>query len=98
MSADGAWTISIDSPMGKQDASLDLKTDGAVLSGTQSAQGQTSPISDGKVDGDTLTWSAQVTTPFPMTLEFTGTVAGDAMSGNVKAGAFGVFPFQGKRP
>lgn len=97
MSADGAWTISIDSPMGKQDGSLDLKTDGATLSGTQAAQGQTSPIADGKVEGDTLSWSAQVTTPFPMTLEFTGTVAGDTMSGSVKAGAFGAFPFQGQR-
>ena len=59
MSADGAWTITIDSPMGKQEASLDVKTDGASLTGTQSAQGQSSEIKDGKVDGDTLTWSGR---------------------------------------
>ena len=97
MSADGAWTITIDSPMGKQEASLDVKTDGATLTGTQSAQGQSSEIKDGKVDGDTLTWSADITNPMPMTLEFKGAVSGDTMTGEVKAGAFGSFPFAGQR-
>jgi hypothetical protein len=32
-----------------------------------------------------------------MTLEFAGTVDGDAISGSVKAGSFGSFPFSGKR-
>jgi hypothetical protein len=33
----------------------------------------------------------------PMTLEHSGTVDGDKISGNVKAGAFGSFPFSGTR-
>jgi hypothetical protein len=32
-----------------------------------------------------------------MTLEFTGTLAGDTLNGNVKAGSFGSFPFKGSR-
>ena len=44
----------------------------------------------GKVNGDTLTWSANITQPMPMTLEFEATVDGDAMKGNVKLGAFGI--------
>ena len=48
-------------------------------------------------DGDTLTFSAAITTPFPMTLEFTAKVEGDAMSGMVKAGSFGSFPITGTR-
>ena len=59
--------------------------------------GRSSAISNGKVDGDTLTWSSAITQPFPMTLEFTGTVDGDTMTGNVKVGAFGSFPFKGSR-
>ena len=97
MSADGAWTITIDSPMGKQEASLDLKVQDDALTGTQSAQGQSSEIKNGKADGDKLSWSADITSPFPMTLEFAGAVAGDSLTGNVKAGSFGSFSFTGQR-
>jgi hypothetical protein len=97
MSIDGSWKITVNSPMGKQESTLELKADGAALTGKQSANGNTSDIKDGKVDGDKITWSNSVTTPFPMTLEFTGTVAGDSLTGSVKAGAFGSFPFEGGR-
>jgi hypothetical protein len=33
----------------------------------------------------------------PMTLDFAGTVEGDTLSGSVKAGSFGSFPFSGTR-
>jgi hypothetical protein len=33
----------------------------------------------------------------PMTLEFTATVNGDSMTGNVKLGAFGSAPLSGTR-
>ena len=51
----------------------------------------------GKVDGDTLTWSSAITSPMPMTLEFSATVAGDTMTGNVKLGAFGNAALSGVR-
>ena len=38
-----------------------------------------------------------MTTPFAMTLEFAGTVSGDAMTGKVKAGNFGSFDWSGAR-
>ena len=97
MAVDGAWNITVDSPMGKQESSLSLKADGAALTGTQSAQGQTSDIKDGKVDGDNVSWSNSITNPFPITLEFAGVVSGDTLKGQVKAGAFGSFPFEGQR-
>ena len=97
MSVDGNWNITVQSPMGAQPSTLSLKAEGGTLTGTQSAQGNSSNIANGKVDGDTVTWSNSITTPFPMTLEFTGTVAGDTLNGNVKAGAFGSFPFTGTR-
>ena len=56
-----------------------------------------SDIADGKVDGDNVSWKASITTPFPMTLEFSGKVEGDKISGSVKAGSFGSFPFSGVR-
>jgi len=97
MSAEGNWNIVVKSPMGDQPSTLSLKVEGGTLTGTQGAQGQSQAITAGKVDGDTISWSNSITTPFPMTLEFTGTVAGDTLSGSVKAGSFGSFPWSGSR-
>ena len=52
---------------------------------------------DGTVDGDNLTWKADITTPMAMTLEFSATVNGDEISGDVKLGAFGNASFSGTR-
>ncbi len=97
MSVDGSWKITINSPMGKQESTLDLTSDGSTLTGMQAAQGNSQAIKDGKVDGDNVSWSNSITTPFPMTLEFTGAVSGDSIKGKVKAGAFGSFDFEGSR-
>ena len=97
MAIDGKWEVTINSPMGAQKATLDLKADGNALTGTQTAMGGTQPVTNGKIDGNNLTWSGSITSPMPMTLEFTGTLDGDKLSGSVKAGAFGSFPFSGGR-
>jgi hypothetical protein len=94
MAAAGKYDIVVNSPMGPQPSTLEINADGT---GTQSAQGRSQPIANGKIDGDNVSWSNSITTPFPMTLEFAGKVDGDTISGNVKAGAFGSFPFTGKR-
>ncbi len=97
MAIDGKWEITINSPLGAQKATLDLVTDGASLTGSQQAAQGSGPVENGKVDGNTVTWSAKISSPMPMTLDFTGTVDGDKLSGSVKAGSFGSFPFTGSR-
>jgi hypothetical protein len=54
-------------------------------------------MDNGKVDGNKLTWTMNMTVPMPMTLEGEATVDGDAITGTVKAGAFGAFPMSGSR-
>ena len=51
----------------------------------------------GKIDGDTLTWSTDITNPMPMKLEFSAKVEGDKMSGNCKLGMFGNASLTGER-
>jgi hypothetical protein len=97
MSVDGTWNVTVNSPMGAQPSTLTLTSEGGALTGSQTAQGATQPIANGKIDGDTVTWSNSITNPFPMTLEFTGKLDGDTLNGSVKAGAFGAFPFTGSR-
>jgi hypothetical protein len=96
MSVDGAWKTSVNSPMGVQEGELEIASSGDTFTGKMKGRMGEQDIS-GKVDGDTLTWSASITSPFPMTLEFTATVSGDNISGSVKAGAFGSSPLTGVR-
>ena len=97
MAIDGNWEITINSPMGAQKAKLELTAKDGALTGTQQAQGSSQPVANGKLDGSNVSWSANITSPLPMTLEFSGNVEGDTIKGSVKAGAFGSFPFSGSR-
>jgi len=97
MAVDGKWEIVINSPLGAQKATLDIATEDTALTGTQQAAQGSGPLENGKVDGNNVTWSATISSPMPLTLDFTGTVDGDKLSGGVKAGAFGSFPFSGNR-
>ena len=97
MSADGSWNCTINSPMGAQEATITLATDGGSLSGTMAGDQGTQEFSGGTVDGNNLEWEVQMTSPMPMTLEISATVDGDSISGNVKLGAFGNASFEGAR-
>jgi hypothetical protein len=97
MAVDGKYNITIQSPMGAQKATLELKAEGTTLTGTQAGAQGSMAIANGKVDGNKVSWSIAITSPMPMTLEFSGAVEGDAISGSVKAGSFGSFPFSGAR-
>lgn len=96
MSADGNWKITINSPMGAQEVEASITTNGDTFTGTTKGRMGEQSV-EGKVSGDTLTWSTSISQPMPMTLEFTATVSGDSMSGNVKLGAFGSAPLTGTR-
>ncbi len=97
MSADGTWNTTINTPMGAQNGTLSLSVDGTALSGKMSSPQGDMEIMDGAVDGETLTWKADITSPMAMTLEFTATVTGDEIGGTVKLGAFGDATFSGTR-
>ena len=98
MSVDGKWKITVQTPMGPQDTTLTLKSDGGKLTGTQTApNGGSAEISSGSISGDQVSWEAKITKPMPLTLEFSGTVEGDTISGNVKFGMMGSGKFSGAR-
>ena len=94
---DGTYDVTINSPMGNQNAKITLAANGESLTGTIAGQQGSLDIQDGKVDGDTLSWSAQMTQPMPMKLNFTASVNGDEISGSVQLGAFGSASFSGTR-
>ena len=97
MSADGTWKITVQTPMGSQSSTVELATDGATLTGTQTGNGESGPIYDGSADGDTATWKVDITRPLSLTVTFNATVSGDSISGTAEAGMFPPSPFSGSR-
>jgi hypothetical protein len=97
MSVDGTWNITVQTMMGAQSSTVELVADGANLTGTQSGNGESGPIYDGRADGDTATWKVDITRPMPLTVSFTATVDGDSISGTARAGMFPAAPFSGSR-
>lgn len=94
---DGAYDVTIKSPMGDQSAVLTVTTDGASFSGNMAGGLGSMDITGGSVDGDTLSWKMDMTVPMPMTLDCKATVDGDSITGEVVAGAFGSMGLNGTR-
>ena len=97
MSVAGTYTVITKTPMGDQSSDMTITVDGNTFTGTNAGAMGSMSLDNGKIDGDKLTWSMNMTVPMPMTLEGEATVAGDAITGSVKAGAFGTFPMSGTR-
>ena len=94
---DGAYDVTVKSPMGDQSSVLTVNSDGDSFTGNMAGAMGSMDIEGGSVEGDTLKWKMDMTVPMPMTLECTATVDGDAISGEVVAGAFGSMGLSGTR-
>ena len=92
----GKWNITIKTPMGERSGVLELKTEGTALTGSMSDADHYAAISDGKVQGNKLSWSAKITKPMRMSLKFTATVEADRISGAAKH-LLGMATFTGTR-
>jgi hypothetical protein len=97
MTVDGDGDLVVATPLGERRGVLSLKTEGNTLCGSQMADGNTIEIFDGVVDGAALSWKVSVTDPMPMTVEFSGSIDGDQLSGTVVLGEFGNSTFSGRR-
>ena len=97
MAVDGTWNITMSTTMGERNAPLTLKNAGGTLTGTMAAEGNSAEIFDGKANGDDVAWKVSITNPMPLTLEFTGKISGDSISGEMGIGPMGSFPFTGTR-
>ena len=97
MAADGTWNLTMQTPMGERISKLTLSTSGGGLTGQQEAEGNTTEIAEGTVNGNEVSWKVSITNPMPLTLTFNGTVDGNSLTGNADTGMFGSFPFQGTR-
>jgi hypothetical protein len=96
MSPDGTWNVTMNSPMGAQAGTIELKSNGDTLEGTMTSPQGTAPIEDGKIDGSSLSW-AITAQQMSMKITFIATIDGDNITGEADIGAFGKAAFTGTR-
>ena len=94
---DGTWETVTNTPMGQQKATVTLQTDGDSLSGTMASRPRHRGCQGRLGRWQYRAWKVSITSPMPMTLEFSATADGDSISGSVKLGAFGSATFTGTR-
>ena len=97
MSVAGTYNVVTKTPMGDQTGTFTVVVDGDSFTGSVTNPMGTMDVQDGKVSGNTLTWKMDMKVPMPMSLEGEASVDGDAISGNIKAGAFGSMALSGTR-
>jgi len=98
MSVAGTYDCVTKSPMGDQKSVVTIVDGGdGTFTGTNAGATGSMELENGKIDGNTLTWTMNMTVPMPMKLEGEATVDGDALTGEVNAGAFGKMAMTGTR-
>ena len=80
----GKWHITIKTPMGDKSGVLDLTVDGKTLTGSLSDAEHHVAISDGRVEGNKLSWKAKITTPMRLSFKFSAIVEQDRISGDAR--------------
>lgn len=95
MSIDGAWNLTMNGPMGAQTATLTVKSNGDDLDGELAGPQGTVAMQDGKLDGDSATWSVTVE-QMAMKIDFSVSIDGDKMTGEA-LGTFGKATVEGAR-
>jgi aerobic carbon-monoxide dehydrogenase large subunit len=80
----GKWNITLKTPMGDKSGVLELQVNGDELSGSLSDGEHFAEISDGKIKGNHLSWSAKIIKPMRLTFKFNAQVEEDRISGSAK--------------
>ena len=91
-----AWEMTLSTPMGPQVLNAQIIRAGDSFSGTMTGEMGTQDIS-GKIAGNTLTWTLNLTKPVSFKLSFEAKDEGDRMTGKVKLGMFGSAALSGRR-
>ena len=97
MAVDGTYAITIKTMMGPQAGKLVLKTEGNVLTGTSEGPMGSSPLQEGKVNGNEFECMVETETPIgPAKITMKGKVEGNKLTGEAQT-PIGVAPITGKR-
>ncbi|BCJ74875.1 hypothetical protein CS0771_44190 [Catellatospora sp. IY07-71] len=96
---EGAWELSIHTPLGRQHTILTLTRDANGLSGVMRdvRHGEQVALTGLEQQGTRLTWAQSITRPMRLNLAFEVTVDGDEMTGLARAGRLPASKVTGRR-
>jgi imidazolonepropionase-like amidohydrolase len=94
----GTWTLTVNGPQGAITSTMTVTQTNDAIDGNMISELGTAAISDGRVTGRTVTWSAS----FQMgnertTVSFEGEVDGNRMTGRLRAGETGTMTFTAEK-
>jgi hypothetical protein len=85
----GKWTAAIDTQIGVQNYTYDFKVDGEKLTGTAKSQFSESPIAEGTVKGDEISFVENLKyEDQPIRVVYKGKISGDEIKFNRQVGEF----------
>ena len=94
----GKWTAAIDTQIGVQNYTYDLKVEGTKVTGTAKSQNGESQIQDGAIKGDEITFVENLDFQGQsLKITYTGKIAGDEIKFNRKVADFASEDFVAKR-
>jgi len=94
----GKWTGDVTTPRGTQTLTFDFKVDGAVLTGKVTTPRGANDISNGKVDGDNISFEQVMSfNGNEMKITYTGKADGDTIKFTRAVGEMGSTEFVAKR-
>ena len=95
---DGVWNVTINSPRGTQQGTLELTARGSSFGGVWEGPRGRREFDGGRFEQGNLEWEIEMSGPRgTMTLSFSATLTGDQMSGQVRFGSFGEGSFLAER-
>jgi hypothetical protein len=92
----GKWRVTMATPVGEKTGVLSLEVNGARLQGSLSDGEHHAEISDGRIRGNQLSWSAKIQRPMRLSFKFTAVVEDDNIRGEARH-LLGSASFVGKR-
>jgi hypothetical protein len=85
---DGSWQGTVNGPNGDLTITFHFKAEGTALTGSVETPNGETPISDGKIDGNKISFKTHFQ---DNTIDHEGTVSGDTMQLKVTGAPFGEF-------
>ena len=95
---DGAWTATFDTPIGEQHYTYTFKADGEKLTGTAKNDMGETPIEEGVIKGDDVTFTENLDFQGQkLSIKYKGKMNGDEIKFTRQVGDFGSEDFVAKR-
>lgn len=94
----GTWSVTTNTPQGNQTATMTIAQTGESFTGTMNSEMGSLPVTDGQVNGRSVTWSITIQMGGQsMTVNFSGDVEGTRMRGTAELGSFGSATFTAEK-